>query len=150
MRGALLASLVLLAGVAGGPWVTGAVQAASARKGAPTKIKWAKSVKEARALAQKTGKPLLMEFYADWCGPCKDMEQTTLRHPDVVAASDRYVAVRVNIDVEKQLAAYLKVTSIPQAFVATPRGNVVLGATGYLNAAEFQSFLKEGLKRVKQ
>ena len=59
-------------------------------------------------------KPILLDFYADWCGPC----QTLL--PTVDKLSKEYegsVEIRkVNVDENKELAAKFKVRSIPALF----------------------------------
>lgn len=59
-------------------------------------------------------KPILLDFYADWCGPC----QTLL--PTVDKLSKEYresVEIRkVNVDENKALAAHFKVRSIPALF----------------------------------
>lgn len=62
----------------------------------------------------KGGKPFVIDFYADWCGPC----QTLL--PTVEKLADEFKQdveiVKVNIDQQKALADKFKVKSIPQIF----------------------------------
>ena len=62
----------------------------------------------------KQDKPILLDFYADWCGPC----QTLL--PTVEKLSNEYdgkVEIKkVNVEENKGLAAYFKVRSIPALF----------------------------------
>src|SRR4051812_31097984 len=59
--------------------------------------------------------PVLVDFYADWCGPCKVME------PDVVALAQELVGkakvVKVNIDKSKTLAQRLRIQSVPTTMV---------------------------------
>lgn len=59
-------------------------------------------------------KPILLDFYADWCGPC----QTLL--PTVNKLSEEYngtVEIRkVNVDENKELAAQFQIRSIPALF----------------------------------
>jgi len=62
----------------------------------------------------KGGKPFVIDFYADWCGPC----QTLL--PTVEKLSEEFKEtvdiVKVNIDRHRALAEKFKVMSIPQIF----------------------------------
>lgn len=55
--------------------------------------------------------PVLIDFYADWCGPCRMLAPTLER----VAAefADRAKVVKVNVDEEPELADRFQVSSIP-------------------------------------
>lgn len=69
----------------------------------------------------KGGKPFVLDFYADWCGPC----QTLL--PTVEKLAKEYKGeidiLKVNVDKQKALAAKFSIRSIPAIFFL--KGNVV-------------------------
>ncbi len=69
----------------------------------------------------KNGKPFVLDFYADWCGPC----QTLLPTVEKLAKEykDDVEIVKVNIDKQRQLAAKFNVRSIPTIFFL--KGNKV-------------------------
>jgi thiol:disulfide interchange protein DsbD len=47
--------------------------------------------------AQKN-KPVIMDFYADWCAPCRKLDQVTFHHPDIVKLSqDDFIMVKVDL-----------------------------------------------------
>lgn len=58
----------------------------------------------------KSDKPVLVDFFADWCGPCQMMSPVI---EELAEESDAYKVAEVNIDEEDVLAAKNEVSSIP-------------------------------------
>jgi thioredoxin 1 len=78
-------------------------------------------------VAVASGQPVLLEFYADWCGPCKMVA------PELEALSKEWSGkakiVRVNVDQQRDLAQKYNITGIP-AFVVLKGGKEVNRAVG--------------------
>jgi len=49
------------------------------------------------AAAQAAGRPLMLDFYADWCASCKEMERDTFPQPAVHAALDGFVLLKADV-----------------------------------------------------
>ena len=62
----------------------------------------------------KGGKPFVLDFYADWCGPCQTLLPTVEKLAEEY--KDTVNIVKVNIDQQRALAEKFKVRSIPQLF----------------------------------
>jgi thioredoxin len=61
-----------------------------------------------------SGKPFVLDFYADWCGPCQALLPTVEKLADEFAG--KVEIVKVNIDKQRALAEKFKVRSIPSLF----------------------------------
>ncbi len=81
--------------------------------------------------------PVLVDFYADWCGPCRMLAPVLSRLSAEFAG--RVKIVKVNVDNEPQLAGQFQVESIP-TLVFFNRGKVVGRAAGMAP--------EEGLRQV--
>lgn len=62
-------------------------------------VQWAKYDTRALASARESGKPVVIDFYADWCLPCKELDAKTFSDPAVIAELDRYVRVKADLTV---------------------------------------------------
>lgn len=95
---------------------------------------WRHDFQSAQADAKRQGKPLLIHFYADWCGPCRTMDSTVFNNPEVQRMLGRdVIAVKLNSDHNRQLVARFGVSVLPSDVVLMPTGqvrNVYSGAVG--------------------
>jgi len=59
-------------------------------------------------------KPVLLDFYADWCGPCQMVSPLV---DEIAAENPQYLVGKINVDEEPELAQAFGVVSIPMLVV---------------------------------
>ena len=112
---------------------------------------WHDDFPEARRLAQRTGQPMLLHFYADWCFPCKRMEKDVLSRPAVVQVlSSKLILVKVNVDKDPDLARRFDVTQYPADVIVEPDGKRILASTGYQEADKYVTFARHAEQQYHQ
>ncbi len=94
---------------------------------------------EADVLLASRDTPVIVDFWAPWCGPCKRLGPALEKA--VKAARGAVRLVKVDIDKNQSLAAQLRVQSIPAVF-AFFQGRPVDGFVGDLSDSQVQSFVK--------
>ncbi|HEX2554657.1 MAG TPA: thioredoxin [Microvirga sp.] len=90
-------------------------------------------------LAESMKQPVLVDFWAPWCGPCKQL--TPVLEKAVKAAGGKVKLVKMNIDEHPQIAGQLGVQSIPAVF-AFQRGQPVDGFMGALPESQVKGFIE--------
>ncbi|MFO1040153.1 MAG: thioredoxin [Planctomycetaceae bacterium] len=84
--------------------------------------------------------PVLVDFYADWCGPCRILAPTMERLSEEFAG--RASVVKINIDQEPELANQFQVQSIP-TLIFVAGGNVVARTSGVAAEASLRNALHQ-------
>lgn len=83
-------------------------------------------------------KPVLLDFYADWCAPCRMISPVV---EEIAAENPQYLIGKINVDKEPELAQKFKVLSIPTLAVIR-NGNVVSQSAGTKQKAEILAMLE--------
>ena len=82
--------------------------------------------KENFDLARNSDKKVLLDFYADWCGPCRMVSPIV---DEIAEENPQYFVGKINVDNEQELAEEFEVFSIP-TLVVMQNGKVVATQAG--------------------
>ncbi len=95
---------------------------------------FAGSWQQALAEGQRTGKPLFVEFYANWCPPCHRMAREAFPNSAVGDAfNPHFINYRIDAEIGEgpELVKRFRVGSFPTTLYFTPTGEIVHRAVGY-------------------
>jgi thiol:disulfide interchange protein DsbD len=107
-------------------------------------VLWETYAPEKITAAQKEGRPVVIDFYADWCLPCHELEQYTYTDPEVINALELFVRLKVdatNPDTSEALEPIerFEILGVPTVLFLDEGGKEVpkTRITGFVPAREF-------------
>jgi putative thioredoxin len=102
---------------------------------------------EAEVLSRSMTVPVLIDFWADWCGPCKQLSPVLERLAEADGGS--WVLAKIDVDANPSLSTQLQIQSIPTVLLALG-GRLIQGFTGALPERDVRSFLDQVLAAAQQ
>ena len=90
---------------------------------------------------------MIIDFYADWCIPCKELDANTSSDERVIALAGNFVTLKADMtkslspDVETLKNKY-NIVGVPTVLIIDSKGKEVQRLTGFVNADEFIKLLK--------
>lgn len=87
---------------------------------------------------KNSSKPVLLDFYADWCNPCRLVSPIV---DEIAEENPQYLIGKINIETEPELAQKFKVLSIPTLAVVK-NGEVINRSVGARPKSEILTMLK--------
>jgi len=102
---------------------------------------------EAEVLQRSMQVPIVIDFWASWCGPCKQLSPILERLAGADAGA--WVLAKIDVDANQALATQLQIQSIPTILLALG-GRLVQGFTGALPEAQVRSFLDQVVAAAQQ
>ena len=120
-----------------------------ANPAAAAEIRW-QNYPEGAALAQKTGRAMMMHFYADWGFYCKLMEKESFRNEQLITyLNENFIPVHVNFEKEKSIARQFEVIRIPTTVLVSGQGHIAR-RMGFMTGDELIDFLKKFMENSGQ
>jgi thioredoxin 1 len=85
-------------------------------------------------------KPVLVDFYADWCGPCKTMNPVIKEVAHAIEGKAR--VVKVNVDKNQEAAQAYGISGVP-TFLVFKKGNIVWRHSGTIDKNKLLAVLSQ-------
>lgn len=91
--------------------------------------------------------PVIIDFYADWCIPCKELDAITFSDAKVIEESRKFLSLKA--DMTKSLSPEVeslrnkfKIVGVPTVLILDSNGSEINRITGFVNAEEFINIIK--------
>ena len=121
--------------------------------GAPHAIRWEHRFDEAVKKARAAKKPIMVDFWADWCNWCHRLDQTTYVDPLVVKLAEEFIAVKVDTErgrKNQEIALRYNVSTLPTIAFISPGGRQILRLDGFQGPGQFPRTMEAARDAARQ
>jgi thioredoxin 1 len=95
-------------------------------------LQWGGDLNQTIQQAKSTNKSIFVDFYADWCAYCKEMDEVTYTDPQVKEKlTQNYVLLKVDVDENPELSSKYQAYGLPTMLILDSKGNEVKRISGF-------------------
>lgn len=116
--------------------------AMGAARSSAASVRWYASIEEASTAAREANRPLMIDFWADWCVACKVMEKDVYPTDQFARAAESFVLVRIDADRKPDLSRKYKVTALPTLVFTDSYGNELFRYFGFMDLKPITELLQ--------
>ncbi len=116
------------------------------------KITWSEYSEQKLGEAKNQHKPVMIDFYADWCIPCKELDKFTFSQLEVVEMSKNFLMLKVDLTTEnspqsKELKNKFRIKGVPTLVFLNSEGKQLddLRVVGFMGKEKFLPIMKRAL-----
>lgn len=148
----IFSSSVLLLSFVKAEYLSPAFSLSSEQSKAASKIQWIPYSDQALEQAVAEGKPVFLDFYADWCGACHELEEKTYTHPEFLEIAEGFKLIKFDAtnDTPENQAILQKygVQGLPTVMFINKKGDLLknLTFTQFIEWKDLQPLMQESLK----
>ena len=101
-------------------------------------VEWHRNLRDAAAQSEKSGKPILLQFTASWCGYCHKMLRETFTEKEIAAQINKcFVPVVLDADDNEAVVDAVGVEAFPTTVIISPELDVIGRIQGFYQAPQF-------------
>jgi thiol:disulfide interchange protein DsbD len=94
-----------------------------------------------------SNKKMIIDFYADWCIPCKELDALTFSDSRVIEKSNEFDNYKVDMtqtlsEETEKISKKFNIVGMPTVLIIDSKGNEVARLTGFVNAEEFLKIIE--------
>lgn len=110
-------------------------------------IVWENSLRRGEVVAKEENKPVMADFYTDWCGWCTKLDQDTYSNPKVQELATNFVCVKVDGDKYPADVKKYSISGYPTIVFLDSTGKEIDRNVGYAGPEEFTNLMQKVLKK---
>jgi thioredoxin-like negative regulator of GroEL len=104
-------------------------------------IDWGSRLGPALKEAATSGKPVMVDVWAIWCVPCKEMDETTYRDPAIVEQAGEFIPVKIDHDLQELFVERYEVEALPLVLFLDSEGREISRLFGLLTTADLLALM---------
>ena len=111
---------------------------------------WEDDLEAALAKAKKSQKPVMADFYTEWCGWCKKLDSDTYSDNKVDGLAKKFICVKVDGDKNREAVSKYQIEGYPTIIFLNYEGRIDERVVGYRDANGFADIMNSVLKKTKK